>query len=76
MNIAIPFNGIIPKGEVGINPAHPGLNYKTYSSKVVRENGHMYLDLKKELDLDIAPKLVDPKFTSMRNKSENNGKPN
>ncbi|RJR24753.1 hypothetical protein C4578_02430 [Candidatus Microgenomates bacterium] len=76
MNIAIPFNGIIPKGEVGINPAHPNLCYRTYSTKVIRENGYMYLDLKKELELEIVPKLVDPKFISMRNKYEDNRKPN
>lgn len=76
MNIAVPFNGIIPKGEVGINPAHPNLTYRTYSTKVIRENKHIYLDLKKELDLDIVPKLVDPKFTLMRNKSEDHGKSN
>lgn len=76
MNIVIPFNGIIPKGEVGINPAHPYLNYETYSTKLIREDGKMYLDLKKRLDLEIVPKLVDPKFTSMRSKSEKYGKSN
>lgn len=72
MNIVVPFNGIMPKGEVGINPAHPNLSYKTYSTKVYSDKpGEMYLDLQKELNLDIVPKLVDPKFTSMRNKSGN-----
>lgn len=75
MNIAIPFNGIIPKGEIGINPAHPSLSYKTYSTKTSRDkNGYLYIDLKKELELDIVPKLVDPKFTSMRNQSKKDGK--
>ncbi len=69
MNIAIPFNGLIPKGEVGINPAHPNLNYKTYSTKIIHDKfGHSYLEPKKELDIQIVPKLVDPKFTSMRNR--------
>ncbi|MEX0918402.1 MAG: hypothetical protein WDZ85_00305 [Candidatus Paceibacterota bacterium] len=76
LNIAIPFNGIIPKGEVGINPAYPDLKYKTYSTEIVKENGYSYLNLKEELDLDIAPKLVDYKFTSMRNRCKNHGKTN
>jgi hypothetical protein len=71
MNIAIPFNGIIPKGEVGINPAHPSLKYKTYSTKIVHDSGYMFLEPVKELDLDVVPKLVDPKFTTMRNRTKN-----
>ena len=27
MDIVIPFNGILPKGEIGINPAYPDLQY-------------------------------------------------
>jgi len=69
MNIAIPFNGIIPKGEIGINPAHPTLKYKSFSTKVSKNGDDViYIKKDKELELDIVPKLVDPKFTSMRNK--------
>jgi len=71
MNIAIPFNGIIPKGEVGINPAHPSLEYKTYSTKIVHDSGHLFLEPIKELGLDVVPKLVDPKFATMRNRTSN-----
>lgn len=68
MDIAIPFNGIIPKGEVGINPAHPNLKYKVYAARPRMESGKMYIEPGKNLDIEIVPKLIDPKFASMRNK--------
>ena len=73
MNIIVPFNGTIPKGEIGINPAHPDLKYKTYLAETKKSNSyHTYLTPQKEINLNIAPKLVDVKFASMRDKCNKN----
>ncbi len=68
MNIAITFNGVIPKDEVGINPACPDLKYQFYTSKTFRENDFLRIEPEKEIDINVMPKLVDLKFTTMRNK--------
>lgn len=68
MNIAIPFNGIIPKGEVGINPAYSDLKYKVYQGKIVSRNNMDFVEPVKELKIEFTPRLVDLKFTFMRNK--------
>ena len=68
MDVAIPFNGIIPKGEVGINPAYPDLKYRVYDCTVTNINDSLYLNPTKELRINLVPKLVDLKFTFMRNK--------
>ena len=66
MDIAIPFNGVFPKGEVGINPAYPDLNYKIYLGKVTNDSQFSYVDLEDEIDLSIEPRLVDLRHTQMR----------
>ena len=66
INLATPFNGIIPKGEVGLNPAYPHLKYRIYTSKLVTKNGFDYLVIDKEIDLKITPRLVDLKYALMR----------
>jgi hypothetical protein len=63
MDIVAPFNGTIPKGEVGINPAYPDLKYSIYLGEPTA-NG--IVRPVKELDLRITPRLVDLKFTLMR----------
>ncbi|MCE7080111.1 hypothetical protein [Streptomyces sp. ST2-7A] len=64
MDIVAPFNGTIPKGELGINPAYPDLRYKIWSARQ-DDDGRLHpID---ELDLTIAPRLVDIKYTLMRN---------
>lgn len=65
-NIKIPFNGVIPKGEVGINPAYPKLSYKIYQGKVDSKTPFSYIRPVKELKIKIIPELVDVKFTLMR----------
>ena len=71
LNLVIPFNGIIPKGEVGINPAYPELKYKIYLAESYKEENKMYLKPTKEQTVQIVPRLVDPKFTAMgENKKE------
>ena len=71
MDIEIPFNGVIPKGEVGINPALPDLAYKVFRGKyVIGDSGFSYVEPAEELDISVEPKLVDLRYSSMRNKQE------
>ena len=69
--VAIPFNGIIPKGEVGINPAFTDLDYKVYRTSITTEKDIDFLIPVEELDVRIVPKLIELKRTFMRNKSWN-----
>ena len=64
MDIVVPFNGTFPKGEVGINPAYPDLQYRVWRAEQ-DETGHLHPA--EELALTIAPRLVDIKYTLMRN---------
>lgn len=64
MDIVVPFNGTIPKGEIGINPAYPDLQYRIFNAEL-DDAGHLHPT--DELDLTIAPRLVDIKYTLMRN---------
>ncbi|WP_225846376.1 hypothetical protein [Streptomyces sp. HPF1205] len=64
MDIVVPFNGTFPKGEVGINPAYPDLQYRVWRAER-DEAGHLHPA--EELALTIAPRLVDIKHTLMRN---------
>lgn len=70
MNIAIPFNGVIPKGEIGINPGYANLKYKVYHGKIIDRGGFDFIEPTRELELKIVPRLVDLKFTFMRNKDK------
>lgn len=70
MDVSIPFNGIIPKGEVGINPAHPELNYKVYTTHVENTKGKINIELEKQINISLEPRLVSLRYTTMRNKSE------
>lgn len=68
MGVAIPFNGVIPKGEVGINPAYASLRYKIYKSKArIGKDNCTYIEPGKQLDVSMVPRLVDLKYTFMRN---------
>ncbi|WP_101258708.1 hypothetical protein [Streptomyces barkulensis] len=64
MDIATPFNGTFPKGEIGINPAYPDLDYRVWRAE---PDGDGLLHPAEQLDLTIAPRLVDIKYTLMRN---------
>lgn len=74
MGITIPFNGVIPKGEIGVNPAWPELKTKVYVGHEVkgREKGTMYVKPGKEISVKIIPRLVDYKITTMRSGSGHN----
>ncbi|MGP3951830.1 hypothetical protein [Streptomyces sp. 7N604] len=64
MDIIAPFNGTIPKGEIGINPAYPDLDYRIWRAEQ-DDAGHLHPT--EQLELTIAPRLVDIKYTLMRN---------
>ncbi|BAU83537.1 hypothetical protein SLA_2614 [Streptomyces laurentii] len=64
MDIVTPFNGTIPKGEIGINPAYPDLVYRVWRAE---QDDAGRLHPSEELELTIAPRLVDIKYTLMRN---------
>ncbi|AWK09576.1 hypothetical protein DDQ41_12335 [Streptomyces spongiicola] len=64
MDIFAPFNGTMPKGEVGINPAYPDLEYRVWRAE---QDDAGRIHPVEQLDLTIAPRLVDIKYTLMRN---------
>lgn len=71
MDIEIPFNGVIPKGEVGINPALPDLTYKVYKAKYFSgDSGFRYVEPVEELNVSIEPRLVDLHCSGMHSKQE------
>lgn len=62
-DIAVPFNGTIPKGEIGINPAYPNLKYKVYAAKSIGKNT---IEIGKNLPIYVSPRLVDLSMSSLR----------
>lgn len=64
MDIIAPFNGTMPKGEVGINPAYPDLEYRIF--RAAQDGAGRVLPIE-QLKLSISPRLVDIKYTLMRN---------
>ena len=70
MGVDIPFNGVFPKGEVGINPASPNMRYHVYKGKVKRVDGFLYIEKGEKLDVSIEPKLIDLRYSCMHYKPE------
>lgn len=70
MGVVVPFNGIIPKGEVGINPAWPDLKTRVYVGRETKGPvlNSMYIEPEKEIQVKIVPRLVDHRITIMRSK--------
>lgn len=66
MNISLPFNGPLQKGEIGINPAFQGAKYRIYTATELEGSGsHLVID--QELKgVEIAPRLIDLRHTAMR----------
>lgn len=64
-NIAIPFNGVFPKGEIGINPAFTNMSYKIYQARATSE-GSNYLEIMHELPIEIVPRLIELDKSFMR----------
>lgn len=65
IDVVAPFNGVMPKGELGINPAHTQCNYKIYLGEISDKRGFSYIKKKRQLDLKIIPRLVDLKYPFM-----------
>ncbi|WP_040479464.1 hypothetical protein [Longispora albida] len=63
LDIVLPFNATMPKGEIGVNPAYPDLRH-TIRQAVVTGDGS--LEAVKDLDVTIAPRLIDLRHTLMR----------
>jgi len=66
MDIMLPFNGVIPKGELGINPAYPKLRYNIYEGKIIHDAGTLMVEPGKQLNLAMVPRLIDLKYNFMR----------
>ncbi len=68
-NVLIPFNGIIPKGEIGLNPAYvENIQYNIYEGVNFKEkNNFLYIEKGAETNLKIATRLVEQKHLFMRN---------
>jgi hypothetical protein len=61
--IAVPFNGTIPKGEIGINPAYPRAGVSVWIAEPC-ERG--LLHPVEQLDVTPHPRLADLNMTAMR----------
>ena len=62
---AVPFNGILPKGEVGINPCNPGVSCKVFRTQLERHGEELYAFLQEQVDISLVAKLVSPSKTLM-----------
>lgn len=69
--ILLSFNNVMLKGEVGINPVTPDLEYKIYKTTITK-NDHEDLIFKKdrEISVKITPQLVELSKLMMRKKYE------
>ncbi|WP_051811745.1 hypothetical protein [Kitasatospora sp. MBT63] len=61
--IPTPFNGTIPKGEIGINPAYPRARCTVWTAETC-ERG--LLHPVEQLDVTLAPRLAELSMTAMR----------
>jgi hypothetical protein len=61
--VVIPYNSIVPKGEIGVNPVYKNLDHKVYLAKLDPKTNQVTLG--EELDIKLSFKLVRPKFTTM-----------
>ncbi|THA31750.1 hypothetical protein E6R18_15555 [Streptomyces sp. A1277] len=63
MDIALPFNGTMPKGEIGVNPAYSELDYRVWRAELGDDG---LLHPVQEVPLRLTPRLVDTQHTLMR----------
>lgn len=61
--IATPFNGFLPKGEIGVNPAYPAAATTVWLAETC-ERG--LLHPAEQLDVAFVPRLADLEMTAMR----------
>lgn len=64
-NIAVPFNGVFPKGEIGINPAYTDMKYRIYKA-LTDAHEQQYIRKGEEMPIQIAPRLIDLHHSFMR----------
>lgn len=70
-NIFFPANSIMPKGEIGINPTTPNLEYNVYETKIVKTTDEELLfSIANEATVKITPQLVELSKLIMRKKYE------
>ncbi|MFF3316718.1 hypothetical protein ACFYV5_14550 [Streptomyces sp. NPDC003035] len=67
--IATPFNGFLPKGEIGVNPAYPAADFTVWLAETC-ERG--LLHPVEQLDVAFVPRLAELGMTAMRR--DNSGK--
>jgi hypothetical protein len=60
--IATPFNGTIPKGEIGINLAYPKARHRVWTADISAD-GLLHQD--EELDVTLIPRLTDLRNTAL-----------
>ncbi|MFC5148988.1 hypothetical protein [Streptomyces aureoversilis] len=61
--IPTPFNGTIPKGEIGINPAYPRAGCRIWTAEV---GAGGLVHPVEELDVSLVPRLAELRMTAMR----------
>ncbi len=63
IGIATPFNGFLPKGEIGVNPAYPRCAYQVWVAETC-ERGLLHPT--ERLDVGFVPRLAELGMTAMR----------
>lgn len=61
--IPTPFNGFLPKGEIGVNPAYPNADFEVWTAETCRRGLLHPVD---QLAVTFAPRLADLSMTAMR----------
>ena len=61
--IPTPFNGFLPKGEIGVNPAYPNADVEVWTAETCRRGLLHPVD---QLAVTLAPRLADLSMTAMR----------
>lgn len=70
-NIFFPANSIMPKGEIGLNPTTPNLEYNVYDTEVISSNNEeLIFSIKNQVNVKIMPQLVELSKLIMRKKNE------
>ena len=63
-NIICPYNSIIPKGEVGLNPAYPSLSYSIHKAKL--DKNTKKLRICEKLNVQLLPSLTSIEKYTLR----------
>jgi hypothetical protein len=63
LDLVLPFNAAMPKGEIGINPAYPNLQARIYTAERTTTDSLAILE---PVHAQLAPRLVDLRYTLMR----------